>query len=1268
MQSRDDWSRNASSTATTGRGFVRLCEEMMSVSTMPLTRVVDERKVAATVGALELADAAMRGLASLKLTVGLFAYGIFVVYLGTTAQQEADIWQVVRDYFHAWVMWVDVNLLFPRSFFSFMPHFAVPRFPLPGGMVVGSLMAINLLAAHGWRFKVQARGLRLWLGVIVTLVGIAVGVLIVWSGHNSGGFQTKPPFSWGTFWTSFLSGSALLWLVAAAAFGRYGVMHVFESYKARAVPWIEVVLTVIVGLLVVALGGLVAWGFLAERQPSGEALRVVWQLIQGGLAGLILLVGCVMVFRKRGGMVLLHLGIGLLMFNELWVASTARERQVFMQEGQTVNYLRDIRTVELAIVDRSAEKTDEHIVIPRDMLVANYEQNRSLVKAGKEPRFIDNPVLPVKVAVLEYYRNADVRDVAGEKNLATTGRGLKEALVERPAATGTDTDGGVDLAGAYMRFASKDGKDLGTFMLSQLASEQKFPERFAEKLSAGDVTYDLFLRFKREYKPYTLSLVDVRKDDYLASDTPRNYSSDVKIVDPESGVDEQVHIKMNDPLRYRGDTLYQSGYHKLPDGEATTLQVVRNRGWMIPYVACMVVVIGMVAHFLISVTRFVGRREAEELASGDVIKADLAKESGSSTKGKRKAERKATATAGRGFDWSTIGLPLFAAGVFFLIAGSAIRPPRAKPEAMDLVRFGQLPVAHMGRIKPLDSLARTTVRTLTINSESARLASGERVPATQWLLEVMSGTDASLEMPIIRIDSKEVRRIFELPDRKGFAYAVKELQPKIGEFEKQVEAAQKTEEDKRTVEQRRVLELDERLKLYITIVRAFSPPDLPKLPSEDEIKNSPSAIQQYMAEFRSALQGATRMMTAMKAPRLIPIELGEDTKPEDAWQPYPVAYALATFMQLSGQEPDGKTIAFNSIISAYHKQDVAAFNTAVARYESLLERANPPLLDQTRVDQEAYFNHVSPFFVGMILYVIGFTIALLGCLFRYRPLNWAAFTLIGLTFLFHTAALVLRIYISGRPPVTNLYSSAIFIGWGAVMLGLVIEAIFRIGIGNIVGAAAGFSALLIAYFLAAGGDTIAVLQAVLDTQFWLATHVVCITYGYVATFVAGLCGLAFVVLGWITPAMDRDVRRIMGRIIYGVVCFALLFSFTGTVLGGLWADDSWGRFWGWDPKENGALMIVLWNALVLHARWDKMIGDRGLAVLAIGGNIVTAWSWFGVNQLGIGLHSYGFTSGVAVALLMFGLSQLAAIVFGCLPTRLWWSYQTDGKVTPEMAA
>ena len=120
----------------------------------------------------------------------------------------------------------------------------------------------------------------------------------------------------------------------------------------------------------------------------------------------------------------------------------------------------------------------------------------------------------------------------------------------------------------------------------------------------------------------------------------------------------------------------------------------------------------------------------------------------------------------------------------------------------------------------------------------------------------------------------------------------------------------------------------------------------------------------------------------------------------------------------------------------------------------------------------------------------------------------------------------------------------------------------------------------------------------------------------------------------------------------------MFFSFVGTVLGGLWADDSWGRFWGWDPKENGALIIVLWNALVLHARWGGMVKERGLAALAVVGNIVVSWSCFGVNELGVGLHSYGFTEGVLMGLGIVVALQLAIIGVALLPKRKWWSSQS----------
>ena len=282
-----------------------------------------------------------------------------------------------------------------------------------------------------------------------------------------------------------------------------------------------------------------------------------------------------------------------------------------------------------------------------------------------------------------------------------------------------------------------------------------------------------------------------------------------------------------------------------------------------------------------------------------------------------------------------------------------------------------------------------------------------------------------------------------------------------------------------------------------------------------------------------------------------------------------------------------------------------------------------------------------------------------------------AFAVLVLTFLVHTATLFARMYLMDRPLVfvTNLYSSAVFIGWAAVLGCLLVERVFAIGLGNGVGALIGFSTSIVAHNLAAGGDTLEMMQAVLDTNFWLATHVTTVTLGYSATYVAGLIGVLYVGLGIATPYLrskvdvtmgggtkSMELGRVIGMILYGVVCFAVLFSFVGTVLGGIWADQSWGRFWGWDPKENGAVLIVIWNALILHARWSGLVKDRGVAVLALLGNAVTTWSWFGTNQLGVGLHAYGFNNDLQLLCTYLWILHGLLVLIGLTPKRYWASF------------
>ncbi|PKL76640.1 MAG: cytochrome C biogenesis protein, partial [Candidatus Melainabacteria bacterium HGW-Melainabacteria-1] len=264
-------------------------------------------------------------------------------------------------------------------------------------------------------------------------------------------------------------------------------------------------------------------------------------------------------------------------------------------------------------------------------------------------------------------------------------------------------------------------------------------------------------------------------------------------------------------------------------------------------------------------------------------------------------------------------------------------------------------------------------------------------------------------------------------------------------------------------------------------------------------------------------------------------------------------------------------------------------------------------------------------------------------------------------------ALVTRMYLQGRPPVTNLYSSAIFVGWVAVLMGLGIEWFLKNGFGTIMASITGFCALLVAHNLGTDGDTMEMMRAVLDTNFWLATHVTTITMGYAASFLAGFMGLLVVLMGVLSKRLSKDLYHKISGMIYGTIAFATLFSFVGTVLGGIWADQSWGRFWGWDPKENGAVMIVLWNAIILHARWGGLAKKRGIALLAIGGNIVTAWSWFGVNMLGVGLHSYGFTDKAFMGLAGFVLLNILVICLGSLPEEHWRSFRPKARVqTPEV--
>ena len=645
-------------------------------------------------------------------------------------------------------------------------------------------------------------------------------------------------------------------------------------------------------------------------------------------------------------------------------------------------------------------------------------------------------------------------------------------------------------------------------------------------------------------------------------------------------------------------------------------------------------------------------------------------------------------------------LPWFFLGLFATEIAVVMLPK--KDGEMHTREFGRLPVLLNGRVQPLDSVARNALLQIRSTGDlPLELVPSwkfwhhaKKLRSTEWLLEVFFNPAVSDTRPIFLIHHPDLISELKLAE-KGIEksglryYTFEEIGPVLGEISVQARKASEVDAAQRTTYQKQLLKLANALMLYQRLKSSIQPegtPDFAAMVAEYKAL-TPAGVAAFRAQQagekadQEILQRFTGLAEKFNAqanlayPLTVPPLAPE--KDRNAW--LNVGASLLGSIQTGEIHPAVGFLA--RMATAYGQGKAAEFNDAVAGYQAWLSPKFGPEVSKGRA--EFYFNDIKAFLHATIIYVFALILAG-GALLTFgawsglsESLRRSAFYLIGLAFVVHTFGLIYRMVLEGRPPVTNLYSSAIFIGWGACVLGLVLERIYKIGLGSAVAALAGFVTLLIAHNLALGGDTMEMMRAVLDTNFWLATHVVVVTLGYASTFVAGTLAAAYVILGVFTPLLSAkvgkaeahgNVGKAMTKMAYAIVCFATLFSFTGTVLGGIWADQSWGRFWGWDPKENGALLIVIWNVLILHARWGGLVRERGLMNLAIFGNIVTAFSWFGVNMLGIGLHSYGFMDAAFKWLMLFNGAQVALILLGCLPLSLWKSFRGDAgapRISPN---
>lgn len=600
-------------------------------------------------------------------------------------------------------------------------------------------------------------------------------------------------------------------------------------------------------------------------------------------------------------------------------------------------------------------------------------------------------------------------------------------------------------------------------------------------------------------------------------------------------------------------------------------------------------------------------------------------------------------------------LPTLAVLLVLAAVAGTLRAPR-NPGAYDVTGFGALPTLVNGRIKPLDTVARTSLLTLQ-GRQRLTAGDGRRVTPEEWLLDMLFNPAVADHYAVFEIVHPDVLALLALDTADGQGgkrFSLHQLLPRIAELDRQAKLADTTEAPLRSAFQRAVLQLRNNVALYQRLQHSLA------MPGARDFFDQLARIEAALPAGAGAAHGtgpqanlmleASRMFGVMDAYGYLHTIAPPPGSPEGTdWQTAGAAWNAA----LSSGRVDPTAAAYAAIGRAWQLHQPEDFNRGVQQLRENFAAAMPAEMRKTGV--EVRFNVAQPFYTSTMLYVLAFLAGVVSWLRWPQGLGRLAFGVLAIAFVLTTAGIAARMWLEGRPPVTNLYSSAIFVGWGAVALCLVIEYFYRNAMASVAAGLIGFATLVIAHHLALGGDTMEMMRAVLDSNFWLATHVVTIAVGYSATFLAGFLGLIYVGRGVLTRGLDTATARNLGRMIYGIACFAMLFSFVGTVLGGIWADQSWGRFWGWDPKENGALLIVMWNAVILHVRWGGLVQGRGLAQLAIFGNIITAWSWFGVNMLGVGLHSYGFMDSAFWWLIIFMASQLGFMALGGLPLAKWRS-------------
>ena len=515
-------------------------------------------------------------------------------------------------------------------------------------------------------------------------------------------------------------------------------------------------------------------------------------------------------------------------------------------------------------------------------------------------------------------------------------------------------------------------------------------------------------------------------------------------------------------------------------------------------------------------------------------------------------------------------------------------------QSLSAFEIGDIPLQDEGRIKPLDTFARNHLLAFYGKRSIKELDMG----ATDWIINLILNPENGRDQKIFNIRNPEVASSLFLDWTNEHKYSFNQITPGLSEQSSMLEMIDQKDASDRTVYEKQLYEISRNILRFeeISYLKAlkFIPPS----------NNSESG--EWLSPFDFILKG-------------IPANENQEA----------ILNSLQMYLanRLAGNDLE--------------------MSSALNRYEMALSTFQGINVKVDNLKKETWMNRVNLFYISLGLYLLSFIFLSISWMIKPILLNRVAYLLLISGTVIHGYGIFLRMQIMERPPVTTLYESVIFVSLIIMTLAVLLEYFRKDGLGIFVGSVSGSVLHYVGFSYAADGDTLGMLVAVLNSNFWLATHVTTITIGYGASLMAGCVGHLYLIQE-IRGVNSASLKSIFNNL-FGITLLALFFTLFGTILGGIWADQSWGRFWGWDPKENGALSIVLWQLMMIHMRLSGLAKPKEFALGMALNNIIVALAWFGVNLLQVGLHSYGFDDGVARNLFMF----IGFEIIFCLGTYYW---------------